>query len=284
MDDQQVLPQVTTCRSTWISKRRSVRWLSLPPQEGPSHGCTQTLHDHLGPTLRQRAVAHWTRTGAYLPADIYVRYLRGRGRDVVWICSSDEHGAAIAKKEGTTPREIVDRYHGQISKAFKDFGLEFDLYHRTSSEEHHANAQAFFTQLNNQGSFEVKTSEQYYDAAQQQFLADRYITGECPNCSPNAYGDQCERCGKDLSPIGLINPKSTLSGEAPELRETSLWYLPMDRHEVAQGMGRNRQIRGQSTPQPADWKPCIGPVPLMDRRRTQGCRAMTETSWGVPFL
>ena len=173
--------------------------------------------------------------GAYLPADIYVRYLRGRGRDVVWICGSDEHGAAItlrAKKEGTTPREIVDRYHGQISKAFKDFGLEFDLYHRTSSEEHHANAQAFFTQLNNQGSFEVKTSEQYYDAAQQQFLADRYITGECPNCgNPNAYGDQCERCGKDLSPIDLINPKSTLSGEAPELRETSLWYLPMDRHE-----------------------------------------------------
>ena len=226
--------------------------------------------------------------GAYLPADIYVRYLRGRGRDVVWICGSDEHGAAItlrAKKEGTTPREIVDRYHGQISKAFKDFGLEFDLYHRTSSEEHHANAQAFFTQLNNQCSFEVKTSEQYYDAAQQQFLADRYITGECPNCgNPNAYGDQCERCGKDLSPIDLINPKSTLSGEAPELRETSLWYLPMDRHEGwLKEWVENGKFEGKAHHNPADWK---NHVLGQCRSWIDGglkARAMTrDLDWGVP--
>ena len=226
--------------------------------------------------------------GAYLPADIYVRYLRGRGRDVVWICGSDEHGAAItlrAKKEGTTPREIVDRYHGQISKAFKDFGLEFDLYHRTSSEEHHANAQAFFTQLNNQGSFEVKTSEQYYDAAQQQFLADRYITGECPNCgNPNAYGDQCERCGKDLSPIDLINPKSTLSGEAPELRETSLWYLPMDRHEGwLKEWVETGKFEGKAHHNPADWK---NHVLGQCRSWIDGglkARAMTrDLDWGVP--
>lgn len=226
--------------------------------------------------------------GAYLPADIYVRYLRGRGRDVVWICGSDEHGAAItlrAKKEGTTPREIVDRYHGQISQAFKDFGMEFDLYHRTSSEEHHANAQAFFTQLNNQGSFEVKTSEQYYDAAQQQFLADRYITGECPNCgNPNAYGDQCERCGKDLSPTDLINPKSTLSGEAPELRETSLWYLPMDRHEGwLKEWVETGKFEGQDHHNPADWK---NHVLGQCRSWIDGglkARAMTrDLDWGVP--
>ncbi|MGC6533837.1 MAG: methionine--tRNA ligase [Flavobacteriales bacterium] len=226
--------------------------------------------------------------GAYLPADIYVRYLRGRGRDVVWICGSDEHGAAItlrAKKEGTTPREIVDRYHGQISQAFKDFGMEFDLYHRTSSEEHHANAQAFFTQLNNQGSFEVKTSEQYYDAAQQQFLADRYITGECPNCgNPNAYGDQCERCGKDLSPTDLINPKSTLSGEAPELRETSLWYLPMDRHEGwLKEWVETGKFEDQDHHNPADWK---NHVLGQCRSWIDGglkARAMTrDLDWGVP--
>jgi len=173
--------------------------------------------------------------GAYLPADIYVRYLRSAGEEVVWVCGSDEHGAAItlrAKKDGTTPKEIVDRYHNEMQGAFKGLDISFDHYSRTSSEKHHKVAQEFFLKLLDNKSFEVKTEEQYFDEEADQFLADRYITGSCPKChAEGAYGDQCEKCGSTLSPRELINPKSTLSGSKPVLKPTTLWYLPMGRHE-----------------------------------------------------
>lgn len=174
--------------------------------------------------------------GAMLPADIYVRYLRAAGEEVLYVCGSDEHGAAItlkARKEGVTPQEIVDRYHALMRDTFERFGIAFDVYDRTSTPEHRKNAQDFFTRLLENDAFEVKTEQQYYDTEAKQFLADRYIVGTCPKCNHDAaYGDQCENCGADLSPTDLINPRSVLSGSTPELRETSLWYLPMARHEA----------------------------------------------------
>lgn len=173
--------------------------------------------------------------GVYLPADIFVRFLRMQKQDVLFVCGSDEHGAAItlrAKKEGTTPQAIVDKYHAINSKAFADFDISFDIYSRTSNKVHHETAQDYFKKLNESGSFIEKTTEQYYDEEYNQFLADRYITGTCPTCqSENAYGDQCEKCGSALSPTELINPVSTLSGKTPTLRETSHWFLPLDQHE-----------------------------------------------------
>jgi methionyl-tRNA synthetase len=173
--------------------------------------------------------------GVYLPADIFVRFLRMNQHDVAFICGSDEHGAAItlrAKKEGITPQEIVDKYNAIISKSFSDFNISFDIFHRTSAEIHHTTSQDFFLKLYEKGKFTEETSEQYFDEDFQQFLADRYITGTCPKCqNPSAYGDQCEKCGTDLSPTELIDPKSTLSGKTPVLKTTSHWYLPMERHE-----------------------------------------------------
>ncbi|WP_291125028.1 methionine--tRNA ligase [Dysgonomonas sp. UBA7698] len=173
--------------------------------------------------------------GVYIPADIYVRYLRLKGEDVIHIGGSDEHGVPItirAKKEGVTPQDIVDKYHGIIKKSFEDFGIAFDIYSRTSSDIHKKTASDFFLRLHNKGAFEEKTSEQYYDAEAQMFLADRYIMGECPHCgNPNAYGDQCESCGTSLSPTDLKNPRSTISGSTPVMRETKHWYLPLDKHE-----------------------------------------------------
>jgi methionyl-tRNA synthetase len=173
--------------------------------------------------------------GVYLPADIFVRFLRMNQHDVAFICGSDEHGAAItlrAKKEGISPQEIVDKYNTLIGNAFQDFNISFDIFHRTSSPIHHKTSQDFFLKLYEKGKFTEETSEQYYDQEYEQFLADRYITGACPKCqNPNAYGDQCEKCGSDLSPTELINPVSTLSGKTPILKTTSHWYLPMANHE-----------------------------------------------------
>lgn len=173
--------------------------------------------------------------GAYLPADTYVRYLRAQQRDVVFVCGSDEHGTAIpiqAAKENTTPKAIIDKYHEICKKNFEDLGISFDIYHRTSEQLHHTTSQEFFTYLNDRNEFQVFESEQYYDEEAKTFLADRYIKGTCPNCGFNqAYGDQCEKCGKTLSPDELINPVSTLSGMTPVKRPTKHWYLPLDKHE-----------------------------------------------------
>ena len=173
--------------------------------------------------------------GAYLPADIYVRYLKGKGHDVAFICGSDEHGAAItlqAKKEGISPQKIIDKYHSINKKTFADFGIDFSIYHRTSEKLHHDTAQDFFKTLEKKNVFTKKTTEQFYDDKNKQFLADRYISGECPKCGgAGAYGDQCEKCGSTLSPEELINPKSTLSGNTPLKKETCHWYLPMQNHE-----------------------------------------------------
>ena len=173
--------------------------------------------------------------GAYLPADIYVRYLRAKKKDVVYVCGSDEHGAAItiqAMKENTTPRAIVDKYHTMLKNNMADLGISFDIYHRTSAPIHHETAREFFTVLNNNSDLEQKETEQYYDEETSTFLADRYIIGTCPVCgNENAYGDQCEKCGTSLSPEQLINPRSTLSGNAPVKKTTTHWYLPLNKHE-----------------------------------------------------
>ena len=173
--------------------------------------------------------------GVYVPADIYVRYLRLKGQEVIFICGSDEHGVPItirARKEGITPQDVVDRYHGIIKKSFEDFGISFDIYSRTTSDTHHELASDFFKKLYDDGKLVEQTSKQYYDEEAKQFLADRYITGECPHChNPKAYGDQCEKCGSDLDPTELINPQSAISGSAPVLKETKNWYLPLNDYQ-----------------------------------------------------
>lgn len=198
-----------------LSKKRYTITSALPYANGPLH------------------IGHLA--GAYIPGDIFARFLRLNNKDVVYVCGSDEHGAAItikAKKEGLTPRDIIDKYNKQIKDSFEDFGISFDIYHRTSEPIHHELSQEFFLNLYEKGEFVEKFSEQYYDEEFNQFLADRYITGTCPNCSSEgAYGDQCEKCGTSLSPTDLINPKSTLSGKTPILKETKHWYLPLDKYQ-----------------------------------------------------
>lgn len=173
--------------------------------------------------------------GVYVPADIYVRWLRLKKQDVKFICGSDEHGVPItirARKEGITPQQVVDRYHAMIKKSFEDFGISFDIYSRTTSKIHSEVASDFFRKLYDEGKLIEKTSKQYYDEEAHQFLADRYITGECPHChNPHAYGDQCEKCGSDLAPTELINPKSAISGSQPVMKETKNWYLPLNEYE-----------------------------------------------------
>ncbi|MBC7872596.1 MAG: methionine--tRNA ligase [Ferruginibacter sp.] len=173
--------------------------------------------------------------GAYIPADIYTRYLRAQKRDVVFVCGSDEHGTAIpiqAMKEGTTAQAIIDKYHQALKEDFADLDISFDIYHRTSAPIHHETAQEFFTRMNDAGELETKETEQYFDEEASTFLADRYIRGTCPNCgSDRAFGDQCENCGRTLSPDELINPVSTLSGKVPIKKKTTHWYLPLGKHE-----------------------------------------------------
>ena len=197
--------------------------------------------------------------GAYLSADIYVRFQRMMDKDIAFICGSDENGAAItikAIKENTTPKEIVDKFHEQFKTAFKGIGISFDFYHRTSDPLHHETSQEFFRNLHAQGKFQEKTSEQYFDAEADQFLADRYIKGTCPKCSyDSAYGDQCENCGSALSPTELINPLSTLTGATPVLKETTHWYLPLNEDEewlkewLVEG-----KLDGAEHHDPAAWK------------------------------
>lgn len=218
--------------------------------------------------------------GCYLPADIYVRYLKAQGKEVLFICGSDEHGVPItikAKKEGITPQQVVDKYDGIMKNAFHDFGIDFSYYGRTSSKTHHGTAQAFFKTLYDKGVFKEEVTQQYYDEEAKQFLADRYITGTCPRCgNTNAYGDQCEKCGTTLSPTDLINPKSALSGATPVLKETKNWFLPMGDIQQSEAFqdyikrfdGWKSNIKGQCQ----SWL-------------TEGLqpRAMTrDLDWGVP--
>ncbi len=225
--------------------------------------------------------------GVYLPADIFVRFLRMKGHDVVYICGSDEHGAAItlrAKKEGSTPQEIVDKYHTIIRDAFKDFNISFDIFHRTSSELHHQTAQDFFKVLDSKGSFTKATSEQFFDEEYQQFLADRYVTGTCPNCkSPNAYGDQCESCGSSLNPTDLIDPISTLSGKTPVMKSTSHWYLPMERHEDwLRAWIKEGKLDGVQQHDPKEWRNQVVGQCMSWIDNGLRPRAMTrDLDWGV---
>jgi methionyl-tRNA synthetase len=226
--------------------------------------------------------------GAYLPADIYVRYRKMNGDDTVFICGSDEHGAAItlrAKKDGVQAQDIVDRYHAINKKAFADFGIEFDIYHRTSSELHHETASDFFQTLHQKDVFTEKTNEQFFDEEHQQFLADRYIMGDCPKCgAEGAYGDQCEKCGSALSPSELVNPKSTLSGNTPKLRSTSHWYLPMQRHEEwLKEWIEKGSLDGATHHDPKTWRSqVLGQCKSWIDGGLQE-RAMTrDLDWGVP--
>ena len=225
--------------------------------------------------------------GVYLPADIFVRFLRMNHHDVAFICGSDEHGAAItlrAKKEGITPQEIVDKYNGIIGTAFKDFNISFDIFHRTSAEIHHKTSQDFFLKLYEKGKFTEETSEQYFDEEYQQFLADRYITGECPKCqNPSAYGDQCEKCGSDLSPTELINPTSTLSGKTPILKSTSHWYLPMANHEDwLRGWIKEGKLDGVQQHDPKAWRNQVIGQCMSWIDGGLHSRAMTrDLDWGV---
>ncbi len=225
--------------------------------------------------------------GVYLPADIFVRFLRMKKEDVVFVCGSDEHGAAItlrAKKEGITPQEIVDKYHGINKKAFADFGISYDIYSRTSNQIHHETAQDYFKTLNDKGSFIQKTTEQYYDQEFNQFLADRYVTGTCPNCkNEGAYGDQCEKCGSDLSPTDLIDPISTLSGKTPILKETSHWFLPMDQHEEwLRTWIKEGTLDGVQQHDPKTWRNQVNGQCMSWIDGGLHARAMTrDLDWGV---
>ena len=218
--------------------------------------------------------------GVYIPADIYTRYLRGQGKDVIFICGSDEHGVAIslkAKKEGKTPQEIIDQYDQIIRDSFQEFGITFDNYSRTSREVHYKTAQEIFKNLEAKSIFELKESEQLYDEKAQQFLADRFVTGGCPICQyTEAYGDQCESCGSSLSATELINPKSTLSGEKPTLKLTKHWYLPLNNYE---NFIKKWIIEGHQK----DWKPNVyGQVKSWIDNGLQPRAVTRDLDWGIP--
>ena len=217
--------------------------------------------------------------GAYLPADIYTRYLRAQNKDVLYVCGSDEHGAAItmqAMKEHTTPKAIVDKYHAMLKSNMADLGISFDIYHRTSEPIHAETAQEFFTMLNNNGDLQKKESEQFYDEEAKTFLADRYIVGTCPVCGyENAYGDQCEKCGSSLSPDQLIHPRSTLSGNPPVKKTTTHWYLPLNKHEEF--------LRGWILEEHKDdWKPnVVGQCKSWIDMGLQARAVTRDLDWGV---
>ena len=218
--------------------------------------------------------------GVYVPADIYVRYLRAQNKDVAFICGSDEHGVAIsirAKKEGTTPQKIIDKYHTIIRDSFEQFGISFDNYSRTSDDIHHETAAAFFKQLHEEDVFEVQTNEQFFDTKEQTFLADRFVTGTCPKCNhPEAYGDQCESCGSSLNATDLLLPKSTLSGQVPEMKTTTHWYLPLDRYE---SFIRAWILEGHRE----DWKPNVyGQVKSWVDDGLKPRAVTRDLDWGIP--
>lgn len=251
------------------TKRKTLVTSALPYANGPLH------LGHLA--------------GAYLPADIYVRYLRLLGKDVVYICGSDEHGAAItmrAKKEGISPQDIIDKYHNLNKGTFKKLGISFDYYHRTSAKLHHETAQEFFKLLQEKGGqFEEKTTEQYYDAEFDQFLADRYIKGECPKCgNPEAYGDQCEVCGSTLSPTELINPQSTLSGSKPILKSTTHWYFKLNEHEEwLREWIKEGKVDGNEHHDSSSWKKHVVGQCLSWLDGGLQPRAITrDLDWGIP--
>ena len=217
--------------------------------------------------------------GVYVPADIYARYLRLKGEEVLMIGGSDEHGVPItlrAKKEGITPQDVVDRYHGIIKKSFEEFGITFDIYSRTTSATHHQMASDFFRTLYDKGEFIEKTSEQYYDEEAKQFLADRYITGTCPHCgNEKAYGDQCEACGTSLSPTDLKDPKSAISGSKPVMRETKHWYLPLDKWEPF--------LRKWILEDHKEWKPNVyGQCKSWLDMGLQPRAVSRDLDWGIP--
>ncbi|MBK8954724.1 MAG: methionine--tRNA ligase [Saprospiraceae bacterium] len=225
--------------------------------------------------------------GAYLPADVYVRFQKLLGKDIVFICGSDEHGAAItmrALKENKTAQEIIDTYHKQFVETFKRIGISFNYYHRTSAKLHHETSQEFFMELYKKGAFEELESEQYYDPLAKQFLADRYITGTCPKCgNANAYGDQCEQCGSSLNPMDLISPKSVLTGETPEIKKTKHWYLPLQHHESwLKSFIEEGTLDGAFHHDPETWKNhVIGQCKSWLEGGLQS-RAMTrDLDWGV---
>jgi|TARA_B110000483_G_scaffold152327_1_gene181175 methionyl-tRNA synthetase len=225
--------------------------------------------------------------GAYLPADIYVRYLRLIGKDVVFICGSDEHGAPItirAKQEGVSPQQIVDKYHAQMKHSFEKVGISFDIFHRTSSDIHHETAQEFFLELYNKGVFVEQETEQFYDEEFKQFLADRYVKGTCPKCSkPEAYGDQCESCGGTLNALDLIHPLSVLSGKKPILRKTKHWYLPLDKdQEWLKEWINNGIYKGKFHHDPKEWKKNVmGQVGSWLNDGLQARAITRDLEWGV---
>ena len=218
--------------------------------------------------------------GVYVPADIYARYLRLKGRDVAFICGSDEHGVAIsikAKKEGKTPQEIIDKYDKIIREAFGEFGITFDNYSRTSRAIHHETAAEFFKNLNDKNELIVKETKQLFDPEAKQFLADRFVTGTCPICqNAEAYGDQCESCGSSLNATDLINPKSTLSGSVPEFKKTKHWFLPLDKHE---DFIKEWILKGHKV----DWKPNVyGQVKSWIDNGLQPRAVTRDLDWGIP--
>ncbi|TLF45339.1 methionine--tRNA ligase [Maribacter aurantiacus] len=218
--------------------------------------------------------------GVYVPADIYTRYLRLTGKEVAFVCGSDEHGVAIsmkAKKEGVSPKNVIDKYHGIIKKSFADFGISFDNYSRTSAEVHHETASGFFKQLYEQGDFIEETTAQLYDEEAKQFLADRFVIGTCPKCgNEEAYGDQCENCGSSLNATDLINPKSTITGTTPTTKETTHWFLPLDRYE---DFLREWILKGHKD----DWKPNVyGQCKSWIDGGLEPRAVTRDLDWGIP--